>query len=334
MNKKELTEGLAELAGVAERDHEVQMARADLYKIAKYAIKMHEMLKGVSEAEGMEGWQQSKITKAADYVGSVYHAMDYDNKFKGAPDIDLKAGAGTTSPEVNAAASAQQSSWKSDPSFTSEEEVTEARDTHCSDKCCGSDVKREDCTCPPTCKHCNCNAKNVDEGKSPHKKGSNKYKKHMAAKHANMSEGPFKGVGKQLMKRKLNKQYKKSDLANFDKSGIDTSGKTPDEIRQMKSDYYHDNMDKAARAKKAGDRLSKNEDSYKKYLANRVNEALANIAETASTCPECGHAKASDNEQFDEAKQRLDPKCWKGKKIGNPKTKMKGGVRVNNCVPA
>ena len=34
-----------------------------------------------------------------------------------------------------------------------------------------------------------------------------------------------------------------------------------------------------------------------------------------------------------ETKQRLDPKCWKGKKIGNPKTKVKGGVRVNNCVP-
>jgi hypothetical protein len=35
-----------------------------------------------------------------------------------------------------------------------------------------------------------------------------------------------------------------------------------------------------------------------------------------------------------EEKVRLDPKCWSGKKIGNPKTKMKGGVRVNNCVPA
>ena len=35
-----------------------------------------------------------------------------------------------------------------------------------------------------------------------------------------------------------------------------------------------------------------------------------------------------------EEKTRLDPKCWKGKKIGSPKTKMKGGVRVNNCVPA
>jgi hypothetical protein len=32
-------------------------------------------------------------------------------------------------------------------------------------------------------------------------------------------------------------------------------------------------------------------------------------------------------------KTRLDPKCWTGKKIGNPKTKVKGGVRVNNCVP-
>jgi hypothetical protein len=40
------------------------------------------------------------------------------------------------------------------------------------------------------------------------------------------------------------------------------------------------------------------------------------------------------NDIFTEEKVRLDPKCWTGKKIGNPKTKMKGGTRVNNCVPA
>jgi hypothetical protein len=40
------------------------------------------------------------------------------------------------------------------------------------------------------------------------------------------------------------------------------------------------------------------------------------------------------SEIISEEKVRLDPKCWTGKKIGNPKTKMKGGVRVNNCVPA
>ena len=38
----------------------------------------------------------------------------------------------------------------------------------------------------------------------------------------------------------------------------------------------------------------------------------------------------------DEAKatsQRLDAKCWHNKKIGKPATKVKNGVRVNNCVP-
>ena len=78
---KTIKEGLADLAGRAEADHEVQMARADLYKIAKYAIKLHDMLKGVSEETGLEGWQQAKITKAADYMGSVYHNLDYDMKF-------------------------------------------------------------------------------------------------------------------------------------------------------------------------------------------------------------------------------------------------------------
>jgi len=42
-------------------------------------------------------------------------------------------------------------------------EANEAeRDTHCSDKCCGSDTKAEDCDCPPDCEHCNCNA-DMDE---------------------------------------------------------------------------------------------------------------------------------------------------------------------------
>jgi len=83
MREKHLIEkGLADLAYKAEADHEVQMARAELYKIAKYAIKLHDMLKGVSEAEGLEGWVQSKITKAADYMNSVYSHMDYETQFE------------------------------------------------------------------------------------------------------------------------------------------------------------------------------------------------------------------------------------------------------------
>jgi len=82
MREKELNEDLATMAYKAEADHEVQMARADLYKIAKYAIQMHEMLKGVTEEQGLEGWVQSKITKASDYLGAVYHHMDYEQKFE------------------------------------------------------------------------------------------------------------------------------------------------------------------------------------------------------------------------------------------------------------
>ena len=81
MREKDLKEDLATLAYKAEADHEVQMARSDLYKIAKYSIKLHEMMKGVTEQEGIEGWVQSKITKAADYIGSVYHYLDYEMKF-------------------------------------------------------------------------------------------------------------------------------------------------------------------------------------------------------------------------------------------------------------
>jgi len=79
MTDKNVNEGLGDLAHAAEQDHEVQMARADLYKTAKYAIKLHEMLKNISEAEGLEGWVQAKITKAADYIGSVYHYLEYEN---------------------------------------------------------------------------------------------------------------------------------------------------------------------------------------------------------------------------------------------------------------
>ena len=81
MREKDLKEDLATMAYKAESDHEVQMARSDLYKIAKYSIKLHEMLKAVNEQQGIEGWVQSKITKAADYMGSVYHHLDYEMKF-------------------------------------------------------------------------------------------------------------------------------------------------------------------------------------------------------------------------------------------------------------
>lgn len=47
-------------------------------------------------------------------------------------------------------------------------------------------------------------------------------------------------------------------------------------------------------------------------------------------CEDCGMCETHGNSMM-EVKQRLDAKCWKGKhKEG---TKIKGGIRVNNCVP-
>ncbi len=198
--KHKTNEGLADMADMAERDHEVQMARAELYKIAKYAIKLHEMLKGVSEAEGIEGWMQSKITKAADYMGSVYHTMDYDTKFdESAVTESEKRWKQTSMSPAEAEKEYGKANVKvkkgglnngDDMVSVYVESVNEAKDTHCSDDCCGADVKAEDCTCKPSCDSCNCNA--VSEGKSPHKKGSKKYKKHMAAMHAESRKDEYK----------------------------------------------------------------------------------------------------------------------------------------------
>jgi len=52
--------------------------------------------------------------------------------------------------------------------------------------------------------------------------------------------------------------------------------------------------------------------------------------EMEHVCPDCGMC-ATHGDNLLEVRQRLDAKCWKGKhKEG---TKIKGSVRVNNCVP-
>jgi hypothetical protein len=60
----------------------------------------------------------------------------------------------------------------------------EAKDTHCSDECCGADVKASDCDCPADCPHCNCNA--VSEAFDP------KHPKVMAAVKA-VKNGTYNG---------------------------------------------------------------------------------------------------------------------------------------------
>jgi hypothetical protein len=59
-------------------DHEGAMARSELYRAAKYSMKLFQM---IQDGQELEGWVQAKITKSADYLDSVYHFMEYQTKF-------------------------------------------------------------------------------------------------------------------------------------------------------------------------------------------------------------------------------------------------------------
>jgi len=59
------------------RDHEVEMARSELFAAAKDAQRIYAMLKNRTEDEGLMGWQQSYITLAADYLNSVADSLEH-----------------------------------------------------------------------------------------------------------------------------------------------------------------------------------------------------------------------------------------------------------------
>ena len=88
--------------GVAEEDdvqQELGMAGSELYGIAKHAKELLALIKQHGQQQGLEAWQQSKITKAADYLNAVLQSLDYDTHgeeqgvaeagFPGAPDVEM-----------------------------------------------------------------------------------------------------------------------------------------------------------------------------------------------------------------------------------------------------
>jgi hypothetical protein len=60
-----------------EHGGEAEMAKSDLFKISNYGQEIHDMLSG---DENLPEWLEAKITKAADYLGSVKHYLEYEIK--------------------------------------------------------------------------------------------------------------------------------------------------------------------------------------------------------------------------------------------------------------
>ena len=64
-------------------DYEGGMAKNQLLKMKSYADKLCNMIEDESQ---LEAWVQAKLTKASDYMSSVYHYLEYENKSNERPD--------------------------------------------------------------------------------------------------------------------------------------------------------------------------------------------------------------------------------------------------------
>jgi len=76
-NRKDRKSGFVK-HGESRVDHEVKMAKADLFATAKNAQEIMMYLKDRSEEEGIKGWMQSYITLANDYLNSVKESIQYE----------------------------------------------------------------------------------------------------------------------------------------------------------------------------------------------------------------------------------------------------------------
>ena len=84
ISKKRLLEIIQEECGMSsmappelpngEIDQEGRMAKRQLSDIAEYAAELEQML---SDETQLEAWVQSKLTKAADYIKTVKHYVEY-----------------------------------------------------------------------------------------------------------------------------------------------------------------------------------------------------------------------------------------------------------------
>jgi hypothetical protein len=54
---------------------EIEMATVELHKLSEYAPKLEALIKNMPS---LEGWVAAKITKASDYISSVYHKLNTD----------------------------------------------------------------------------------------------------------------------------------------------------------------------------------------------------------------------------------------------------------------
>ena len=74
LEMKKMPKGTGTMHGVKEDAGEGHMSKSQLYQTAKMAIELLDM---INKGDDLEGWVQTKLNLAADYLQAVYHYEDY-----------------------------------------------------------------------------------------------------------------------------------------------------------------------------------------------------------------------------------------------------------------
>jgi hypothetical protein len=370
--------------GVSE-DHEIQMASSELQSIAKNAVNLLDLVRRYSEREGLQAWQQSKITKAADYLNSVLQSISgeqhdtgmaenfKDGKNPGRKGLAKRSGVNTGASVSSLRDTARHSSgekqrmahWLANmKSGRAKDEGVEEGSTQKYEMMLRNGqvkkfVAKDDADARRIAAGHSAKSVIRMKGNVPgdkigeqgvaeaEKKGLyyyvNKRKQAGTSRSASNPKAPTDQAwkdaaktakeedvaeGERTMSRaaKGYEKYGKKGMQSLAKAGRDgASEKKLDAIRDK-----HDNYNEAWSQKYKGSINCSHPKGFsqKAHCAGKKkhNEDLM----MEMTCPDCGMCETHGNNMM-EIKQRLDAKCWKGKhKEG---TKIKGGIRVNNCVP-
>ena len=101
-------------------DSEGGMAKSQLYKMAKYAMMLHDALEDNTQ---LEAWVQSKISIAAEYMSKVKHYLEYEMN------MDMIDPEGHDEPEVGGCGSAPPMMVDDAESFEVDDEMMRLMET-------------------------------------------------------------------------------------------------------------------------------------------------------------------------------------------------------------
>ena len=101
-------------------DSEGGMAKSQLYKMAKYAMMLHDALEDNTQ---LESWVQSKITIASEYMSKVKHYLEYEMN------LDMIDPEGHEEPEVGGCGEATPMMVDDVEAFEIDDEMTRLMET-------------------------------------------------------------------------------------------------------------------------------------------------------------------------------------------------------------